>query len=568
MVRVTDYLLNVRKKIFSMNTLRLLLIMFLCLSIWTTPARSWDPSELPAGFTVAEEGYPVQLEGKTILTVRVNHKKYPAPQRAEKFSAEILKLARDPLFDPNTITVQDFDLSSDIMAGDTVIMPVWAFEAKVEGRPTEELARDYAEKIRQAISTYKQEHSLSNFLIGIAKTLAAFLILVVLIILVNRGGRRLHQVIQATSKIHSVRFGEVEFLTTDRIKALINSAVKAVRLLIILFLFYVYLHLGLSFFPTTKQFALNFYHNLINALGIIGHAIWEQIPALTFLAVLYVIARYILKSLRFFFDQVASGTLTVAGLDAEVAPITYRIFRILIIIFFLVIAYPYIPGSDSPAFKGISIFLGVLFSFGSSSAVANLLAGVALTYQRSYRVGDVIKVGDIVGVVLERKLNVTRINTWKNQIVTMSNNTVSSGYVTNFSQKVREGNGVILHTSITIGYDAPWRTVYALLIEAARSTRHILPSPAPFVFQSSLNDFYVSYELNAYTDSPENMLSIYSELHENIQDKFNEGGVEIMSPHYSNLRDGNQTTIPADYLPPDYIAPGLRIANVGNPVKK
>lgn len=551
-----------------MNSLRLLLFLILCLSVWTAPARSWDPSELPAGFTVAAEGYPVQLEGKTLLTVRVNHKKYPAPQRADKFSAEILKLAQDPSFDPSAITVQDFDLSSDIIAGNTVIMPVWAFEAKVEGRPVEELARDYAGRIRQAIAGYKQEHRLSNFLISIAKTLAALLLLIVLIILVNRGGRRLQQIIRETPKIHSVRFGEAEFLRADRIKALINSAVQVVRLLIILFLFYAYLHLGLSFFPTTKQFAMNFYHNLINALSVIGHAIWEQIPSLTFLAVLYVIARYILKSLRFFFDQVTSGTLAVAGLDAEVAPITYRIFRILIIIFFLVIAYPYIPGSHSPAFKGISFFLGVLLSFGSSSAVANLMAGVALTYQRPYRVGDVIKVGDIVGVVLDRKLNVTLINTWKNQIVTMSNNTVFSGYVTNFSQKVREGNGVILHTSITIGYDAPWRTVYALLIEAARATRHILPTPPPFVFQSSLNDFYVSYELNAYKDSPENMLSIYSELHENIQDKFNEGGVEIMSPHYYNLRDGNQTTIPADYLPPDYIAPGLRIANIENPVEK
>ncbi len=284
---------------------------------------------------------------------------------------------------------------------------------------------------------------------------------------------------------------------------MVIHAVKIVRFLVILFLVYAYLHLGLSFFPATQQFALKFYHNLLNAFSVIGNAIWDQTPSLAFLAVLYFIARYILKSLRFFFDQVITGKVTVAGLDAEVAPITYRIFKTLIILFFLVMAYPYIPGSDSPAFKGISIFLGVLFSLGSSSAIANLLAGVALTYQRSFHVGDVIKVGETTGVVLDRKLNVTRMKTWKNEIITMSNNTILNSYVTNLSQQVREGYGLILHTTVTIGYDAPWETVHALLIAAAKATNHILPTPPPFVLQTALNDFYVSYELNAYTDTPE-----------------------------------------------------------------
>ena len=133
---------------------------------------------------------------------------------------------------------------------------------------------------------------------------------------------------------------------------------------------------------------------------------------------------------------------------------------------------------------------------------------------------------------------------------------------------MRNGDGVILHTTVTIGYDAPWETVHALLIAAARATTDILPTPPPFVLQTALNDFYVSYELNAYTDAPENIPSIYSELHQNIQDKFNQGGVEIMSPHYTQLRDGNRTTIPANYLSPDYTAPGLRLTNVPDTGKK
>ena len=189
-------------------------------------ARAWDPNELPPGFTVEKAGAPVKLEGKTLFRVRVNAKTQTAAERAEKFSEVILQLAQDPLFKPSTITVKDFGLSSDIMAGDKVIVPVWTFEAKLEGRPAEELARDYAEKIRQAIAAYQKEHSLSNLIRGIAKTILAFLILVALIFLINRGVRRLNRSILATEKIHSVKFGEIEFFNADRIKAMVIHAVK------------------------------------------------------------------------------------------------------------------------------------------------------------------------------------------------------------------------------------------------------------------------------------------------------------------------------------------------------
>jgi small-conductance mechanosensitive channel len=187
---------------------------------------------------------------------------------------------------------------------------------------------------------------------------------------------------------------------------------------------------------------------------------------------------------------------------------------------------------------------------------------------RSFRVGDVIKAGDSTGVVLERRLYVTRLKTFKNEVITIPNGIILTSHVTNLSQEVRKGDGLILHTSVTIGYDAPWETVHHLLIEAANRTQHVLRSPPPFVLQTALNDFYVAYELNAYTDAPEIMPWIYGELHQNIQNTFNEGGVEIMSPHYTQIRDGNHTTIPADYLPPDYEAPGIRIANMDHNGKK
>jgi small-conductance mechanosensitive channel len=552
----------------AMKQTKLVVLLIVLGVFFSLPVLAWDPTELPPGFTVAKPAAPVELEGKVLFSLPVNFKFDSAQKRAQVVSERLLKLAQDPLFNPKTITVRDSELSSDIMAGDQVLFPVWEFEATVVGKPAKELARDYAGRMRQAIAAYQEEHSLRNLIIGIVETCLGFLVLVALIILVNRGMRRLNRAVLISERIRSLKMGEFEFLTADRIRAGILSLVKVIRFLVILILLYIYFHLGLSFFPATQRYALKLYGSILGAIRTIGEAIWDQIPALAFLVVLFLITRYILKSVHFFFNQVSEGKVTLAGLDAEVAPITYKIIRLLIIAFALVVAYPYIPGSHSPAFKGISIFLGVLFSLGSTSAIANLIAGVSLTYTRSFRVGDVIKVGDSIGVVLERRLNITRIRTYKNHIITIPNGAILNTHVTNLSQQVREGEGLILHTSITIGYDAPWETVHNLLIEAAHRTAHILKSPPPFVLQTALNDFYVTYELNAFTDAPEIMPRIYSDLHQNIQGTFNEAGVEIMSPHYAQIRDGSRTTIPADYLPPDYEAPAIRIANMVDLGKK
>ncbi|NTW37575.1 MAG: mechanosensitive ion channel, partial [Syntrophobacteraceae bacterium] len=221
-------------------------------------------------------------------------------------------------------------------------------------------------------------------------------------------------------------------------------------------------------------------------------------------------------------------------------------------------------GSNSPAFKGVSIFVGVLFSLGSTSAIGNLAAGLSLTYMQAFREGDVVKIGDVTGTVVQRKTMVTRLRTFKNETITMANSAVMSAQITNYSIQAQR-SGLILHTTVTIGYDAPWQQVHELLIEAARATSNVLESPAPFVLQTALNDFYVAYQINLYTKVPEKMPRITSELHANIQNKFNEAGVEIMSPHYAQIRDGNRTTIPESYLPPDYVPGTLRISGLERP---
>ena len=551
-----------------MRLLRFLLSVALLSVALSSPVLAWDPTELPPGFVIETPGSPVELNGKPLFNIRVKLKTQSTEQRAQLISERIKKLAQDPTFNPQTIKVEDSPLSSDIMAGDKVIVPIWAFMAKVEGRPVHELAREYAEKIRHAIVTYQREHSFQVLAFAALKTLAALVVFALLFLLLLRVVRRINRAIGDTQRIQAVKIGNFEFFTADRIKAVLEGVVKIFRLLAVLLLFYALLQLGLSFFPWTHKYAVKIYESLFEALTVIGEAVWGQIPSIIFLIVLLLIARYVIKTLRFIFEQVEVGKITLPGVDAEVAPTTYKIIRILVIAFVAVIAYPFIPGSQSAAFKGFSIFLGVLLSLGSTSAISNLIAGVSLTYTRSFREGDVIKVGDSLGVVLERRLYVTRIKTYKNRIITIPNSLVLASHVANLSYEAREGDGLILHTRITIGYDSPWETIHALLIEAAAVTKHILKRPLPFVLQTSLNEFYVTYELNAYTDAPEVMPEIYGELHQNIQNKFNEAGVEIMSPQYTQIRDGNQTTMPADYLPPDYVPPAIRIVNTNGPKEK
>jgi small-conductance mechanosensitive channel len=237
--------------------------------------------------------------------------------------------------------------------------------------------------------------------------------------------------------------------------------------------------------------------------------------------------------------------------------------RVLLLAVALVAAFPYIPGSQSPAFQGISLFLGLLVSLASSSALSNIIAGTILTYTRAFRLGDLVRIGETMGQVTDRRLLVTRVRTPKNEIVSIPNSLILATQVLNYTTLAAE-RGLIAHTSVTIGYDAPWRKVHELLIAAAVKVEGVLQDPPPFVLETALNDFSISYEINffvgpALVSSPLALLGAYSAVHVNIQECFNEAGVEIMSPNYFALRDGNQVTTPRAHLPPDYLAPAFRV---------
>ena len=268
--------------------------------------------------------------------------------------------------------------------------------------------------------------------------------------------------------------------------------------------------------------------------------------------------KYVIRFVRYIFHEIEAEKLKLSGFHADWAMPTYSIVKFLLYAFMFVLIFPYLPGSDSNIFKGVSVFIGVLFSLGSSSAIANMVAGLVITYMRPFKIGDRIKIGDVTGDVVEKTLLVTRIRTIKNEVITIPNSSVLIGNTTNYSSEAIE-KGLIIHTTVTIGYDVPWKDMHQALIDAALRTNLILDEPKPFVLQTSLEDFYVSYQINAYTREAGKQALIYSNLHQNIQDVCNERGIEILSPHYRAARDGNMTTIPADYLPNDYKSPSFNV---------
>ena len=538
----------------------LLIILVLTTDWQLQPAPSLAAPSQKASSATDDSQAPVMLDGKQLFMVQERVYSFSPAERAKRISAKLARLLRDPLFSASSITTSDGATTTDILAGDLIIMSVTDRDAWAEGRPRQETASLFAQQMRTALEAHVREYSLHSIMIGVLYSLLTTLALIIILIAFRRLFPRLYTKIDSLrgTRIRSIRIQSFEILHEDRIAAIMISILRGVRVVLTLALFYFYVPIIFSFFPWTRGYAAKLLHYLYTPIVSLGQAIANYLPNLFFIVVIAVVTHFVNRFSRLLFAEIGKVAITIPGFYADWAEPTYKIVRFLIISFALIAAFPYLPGSESPAFKGVSIFFGVLVSLGSTSAVANIISGVILTYTRAFKIGDRVKISDTVGDVTEKTLLVTRIRTSKNADITIPNAMVLGSHITNFSSSARD-YGLILHTSVTIGYDAPWRTVHELLIAAALKTENILELPAPFVLQTALNDFYVTYELNAYTDTPQKMVRIYSELHQNIQDRFNEAGVEIMSPHYAQIRDGNRTTIPDAYLDAGYEPGGIRI---------
>jgi small-conductance mechanosensitive channel len=358
-------------------------------------------------------------------------------------------------------------------------------------------------------------------------------VFVVLLLALGRAYRWLVEMATRRLGAHfeKVEHGSVHLIQARQLWQGLHGIFKALRVVLTLVLVYLYLSYVLELFPWTRPVSRGLFDLVLDPLRVMGSAFIRDIPDLVFLAILIVVTRYVLRLAKLFFAGIEQGRIKVASLDSELAQPTYRLIRLLILVFALVVAYPYIPGSESEAFKGISILLGVMFSLGSTSVISNVIAGYTMIYRRAFRIGDRIQIGDIIGDVLERKLLVTRLRSVKNEEIVIPNTVILNSNIVNYSALAKD-RGLILHTTVGIGYETPWRQVEAMLRMAAGRTPGLLAEPKPFVLQKALGDFCVTYEINAYCNRANDMIDIQADLHRNILDVFNEYGVQIMTPAY------------------------------------
>ena len=533
--------------------LLLLIILLIPAAVHARPdsLKQQQPDSL--GKTV--KSFPVTPFHDTLFYIYNRQGSFTPQERAEAITKRIQKTSDDLTFTPDSLVLSPSESSADILFENNILISITDKDALFQHTTKEKLAANLRGIIAKAVVKYQHDTTWQTLL---KEGLSALLVVVIVILLIYVVNRLFKWILAKTNQFFNkgIKLSNYELLNAERQFYALNFILKIAKWFIILLVVYLALPVLFGIFPFTRNISDTLLGYIISPLKKIGLAVWDYIPNLITILVLVVIFHYILRFLRYIKSEIASGRLTIPGFYADWAKPTYQIVRVFILAFLLIVIFPYLPGSDSPIFKGVSVFVGVLFTFGSAGALGNVVSGLVMTYMRSFKLGDRVKIGEVSGDIIEKNLLVTRVRTIQNEIISIPNSTVLGSHTINYSSDAQD-KGLILHTEVTIGYDAPWRQVHQLLIDAALDTPMVEQEPKPYVLQTSLDDYYVSYRINAYTREPNKQAIIYSHLHANIQDHFNKAGVEIMSPHYKALRDGNATTIPPDYLPKDYVAPAF-----------
>lgn len=489
-------------------------------------------------------GYPVTLIHDTLFFIYTRTGSFNAKDRATAVSAKIDKLYKTPFFEPDSLVVVENEGYYDIMYNGTdVILSVGNLDGLWFGKSNGDLAGEYLNVIKQTIAKEREVHSFVNLLKRLGLVAVIIVLLVIIVWLVNIIFRRFTNFIRA-NKDQYLKFFHLKntkIITANHLEKLLIRLSFFAKIFIMILLVYLSLPLLFSIFPETESWTSTLLSWVLAPLKSTLKAVVDYLPDLFKVIVIYFIFKYLVKVVRYLFYEIKRENIQIKGFHADWALPTFNILRFVLYAFMLVIVFPFLPGSGSPAFQGVSVFLGVLISLGSSSAISNIVAGLVITYMRPFRVGDRVKIGDVVGDVTEKTMLVTRIKTIKNEDITVPNSTVLSSSTVNYSSHTKnESQGLIIHYTVTIGYEVPWQQVYELLISAALKTVHIEQEPKPFVLQTSLDDYFISYQVNAFTKEANKQAVIYSNLLENIQDVFNQHGIEMMSPSYHVVRDGGK----------------------------
>lgn len=478
-------------------------------------------------------GVPALLDGKPVLTIRWGFGNNTATARAAAAGQRMQSVAQDT-GTPLTLTQQKGELAIDIRCGNVILASVYPADAQEENSTPDALAQQWSGSMAAAMQAYREKYGWrlalyhSGFsLLGIAACLAAFL-------WIRNRSRR----IAAESAAALARRSESSHVhVSSRLsftlwQTVLQRLLALARLLLLIVVAVLAINALLILFPGTRPLVFGVYAGIARFASSLFGSFWANLPALLFILILAVVVWQFIRLIRYFFDKVEERAIRIEGFRPAWSTVTGRLVSIAVVLLAVLIAYPYVPGSQSPAFKGVSLFLGVLLSLGSTGLVANIISGVMLTYMGAFEAGDLVKIGEIEAYVKSTSLLTTRLVTRQNELITVPNSSILDKHVVNYANDRSGDESILITTAVGMGYDVAWRQVEAMLLEAAQRTESVLSEPAPFVVLPLFDVYTANYELNAYLKPGVRRYIGITELNHNVMDVFNEHGVSIMTPMY------------------------------------
>ena len=498
------------------------------------------------------QGVPVVVEGDTLFYIYAKRGGHTPQQRAVMNATAITELGKRFNLKPDSLYLESSDIVTDLMYGDKVLASFTDQDGLWEGRTRDQLAADKRHIVVDKLKDMKKEHSLwqlcKRIIFFVLVLLGQYLLFWATTWLFKKLKIRIQRL--KDTKLKPISIQDYELLDTQKQVNLLIFLANILRYAFMLLQLVLTVPLLFSIFPQTEKLAYQIFSYIWNPVKSIFGGVIDYIPNLFTIFVICLAVKYLVRLVHYLATEVQSDRLKLNGFYPDWAMPTFHIIRFLLYAFMIAMIYPYLPGSDSGVFQGISVFVGLIVSLGSSTVIGNIIAGLVITYMRPFKLGDRIKLNDTTGNVIEKTPLVTRIRTPKNELVTIPNSFIMSSHTVNYSASART-YGLIIHAEVSIGYDVPWRKVHSLLLKAAQATQGVAADPEPFVLETELQDWYPVYQINAYITEADQLAQIYSNLYQSIQDVFAEADVEIMSPHYMAVRDGNETTIPKSGLKPE-----------------